>query len=351
MAHKPHIEPAQLDIEVGTHLQIQVGQFQGRMDSTLVGIRPGRYLIISMPADGAHSARLDEDGALLVARYIHNGNAYGFKSVVLDVMLGPEKLLAISYPTQFEVFELRNYPRLSCFLPARIFIGEEAVVGSIIDISRTGAQFNTSSNNSVQFAELVDSSLNLDVLLPGSDGYTHIGGNLRNVHATSKSVELGLRFDSFEMYQLSNLISFLLDAHAMPEYQNLSSIIDKHYSWREKVSSFIHAGEDVSQDFALSPDECDMGRWLSSEGKQQYAGTDELKELDRVHRELHRQVEAAIKLRVAGNRDGSIKFFNKIDIEHISHRLAALLITADENRINAEQSASLAVDTPSEEKG
>ncbi|MDH3354663.1 MAG: CZB domain-containing protein, partial [Chromatiales bacterium] len=129
-----------------------------------------------------------------------------------------------------------------------------------------------------------------------------------------------------------------------PEHQNLSGIIQKHYEWREKVFDFIHAAADIEQDFALSPHECDMGRWLKDKGQTQYGGTDAITELDKVHRDLHHQVEKAVNLRTKGKREESIRFFNKLNIEHISHRIAAVLIAADESKIYSEASSTLSID-------
>jgi hypothetical protein len=337
------------DIEVGASLQIQVGQLISRMESTLIGIRHGKYLIITMPRGPSQSAaRLHEEGTSLIVRYIHNGNVYGFKAAVLNMISSPEKLLAITYPVHVEVYELRNYPRLNCFLPARVFIGNRVIDGSVIDISRTGAHYTCSVCHDInQLAEQVGDEIQLDVQLPGTDGYTHIVANLRSVHASSDKMELGIRFDRFDTHQLTNLLSFLLDAHALPEFQNMSGIIHKHYAWREKVSNFIHSDVDAEQDFALSADECDMGQWMNREGKTQYAGTDELLELEKVHLDLHHQVEHAINLRLKGEKEESISFFNKLSIGHISHRIAALLIVADENKMNVEKSYNLSMTTSS----
>ena len=339
MEKKTDIERNRCEIEIGATLKIQVAHFAGRLESTLIGIRHDKYIILTMPSGPNQSAaQLHEP---LVIRYIHKGNAYGFKATVLDVITSQEKLLIISYPVRIEVFELRDYPRLNCFLPARLFIGEQVIDGSVIDINRTGVRYTCSLNKKIsQIEEHVDGDINLDLQIPGTDGYTHIVGNLRNVHISSDKMNLGIRFEKINTHQLTNLLSFLLDAHALPGYQKLSTIISKQNAWREKVSNFIHADVDVEQDFALSPNECDLGKWLNSKGKTEYGGSDGLHELDKIHRNLHHQVETAVELRRKGKKTESVKFFNKLNIEHISHRIAALLIAVDESR-------ALSMDLPS----
>ncbi|HEA26116.1 MAG TPA: hypothetical protein ENH92_03255 [Ectothiorhodospiraceae bacterium] len=342
MEHKSHTNLNLFEIEVGTQLQLQVGQLTGRLESTLIGIRAGKYLIITMPGESGQPAiRPDETGTSLVIRYIHQGNAYGFKSVVMDVITSTDRLLVISYPFQVEIFELRNYPRLNCFLPTRVFVDKQVIDGSLADISRTGAHFICTKSELVSnIAEHVNESIQLDIQLPGSDGYTHVVGNLRKVQASSDKFELGIRFENIEPIELTKLLSFLLDANALPEHQKFSAIIQKHYDWKEKVFNFIHADKNEKQNFALSPDECDLGKWLSSEGKSLYSDTESYQELDKTHRELHQKVAAAIKIREDGEIDKSIDFFNQLDIQHISHKIAALLIAADENIVAAKEQSS-----------
>jgi len=68
--------------------------------------------------------------------------------------------------------------------------------------------------------------------------------------------------------------------------------------------------------------------------------------LNETHRRLHDDVAAAAKRRQEGDKPGALELFNELDIEHLSHRIAALLIAADEHRMVTPDS-STATDTPS----
>lgn len=341
MEHKSHVEVNRFQIEIGTHMQLQVGQHAIRMESSLVGMRRDKYLILTMPGEPNKPAiRQDEIGTKLVIRYIHQGNAYGFKSVVMDVIAGADRLLIISYPFQLEVFELRNYPRLNCFLPARVFLGNQVIDGSLNDISRTGAHFTCAKSDHVSnLAEHVDDAIKIDIQIPGSDGHIHIASNIRKVEASSDKFELGIRFEIIETDELTKLLSFLLGANALPEHQKFATIIQKHIEWRGKVFKAIHNEDSFKKDFALSPDECDLGKWLSSEGKAKYGDTAAYQQLDKTHRDLHKKVEAAVKLREGGDIEKSIDYFNQLDINRITHRIAALLISADEDKSGSKKKA------------
>jgi|GEM_PF-438651 len=334
MEQKSAIKESHFEIEIGTTLQIQVGEFYSRMESTLVGIHQKKYLVITMPETSIQAAsELSKEGQPLIVRYICKGKAYGFKTVVLSVLTNLEKLLVISYPEFVEVYELRDYPRLNCFLPARIFLENQVIDSSVADISRTGVQYTLSGDNDFDnLSKHIDDELHLEVQLPGSEGYTQINGNLSNIRKNSNTIALGIRFDDNDTNYLTNLLSFLLDAQALPEQSELSNKIHKHYSWIEKVSSFIHSNSDSKPDFSLSPDECSMGQWLSNEGKNKYDGIEEIQELEKVHRDLHRQVAKVVDMRCKGQKEASIRKFNGLNIRHLSHKISALLIVAEEKK-------------------
>ncbi len=332
--HKQYVEHNKLEIDIGANLQIQVGLLADRMDSSLIGICPGKYLIIGMPRGSEQvMAPLHEEGTSLIIRYIHHGNVYGFRSALLHALARPERLLFISYPAQVQVYELRNYPRVACFLPARAAIDHQLFDGSVINVSRTGARFAFPVDEAtVALVGRIDTELELDIQFPGAAGYTHIAGNLRDIHASSDKVNLGVRFDRIEGPQLANLLSFLLDAQALPEHHGLSAVIRKHAIWKKSVSAYFHAVNDAKPAFAMAAENCDMGKWLNGVGKDQYGNTAEFQQLEQTHHRLHEEVTAATKLRQSGEKEGALGLFNKLDIGHLSHRISALLIAADEHR-------------------
>lgn len=343
--HTRYIEQTRFAIDIATPLQIQVGQRPGRMESTLIGICRDKYLIISMPkGNHIHLNKLLEEGTPLIVRYIHNGNAYGFSSAVQQAISTPERLLFISHPRQVEVYELRNYPRVTCLLPARLMVDSQLLDGSVIDLSRTGARFSyTADSASSELIEFINSNTRLDIQFPGSAGYTRTVGTLRDVHVENNRVYLGVSFDDIEGPQLANLLAYLLDVGALPEHTGLSDIIHKHIDWRRSVSRYIHATDDAKPEFALSADDCALGRWLDSTGKNKYGTTAEYQELYDTHRQLHEQIGEAVHLKQGSDKEGALELFNKIDIMHLSNRIAALLIAADEHQMSATESAAEAI--------
>ncbi|MBF0256700.1 MAG: CZB domain-containing protein [Gammaproteobacteria bacterium] len=331
--NKHQLQRAQYEIQLGTSMQLQLGQLSIRSEGMLVGARPGKYLLLRMAREtNFTSTGLSEEGAPLVVRYISKGNVYAFKSAVINLISRPERLLAIYFPRDLEVVELRNHPRLRCYLPGRLLLNAEVLEGAVVDISRYGCQFNLHQMDEMQQILQENSNpIELEAKLPGIQGFTQFSGALRNVHSAYDGIEVGLHFERIEPVHLRNFLGFLLEAHALPEFGSLSQVIHEHLSWRQRAIHYLRQDQPGEpKDFALSPDACALGTWLKDEGLARFGRTAEFRELDRVHRELHRSLERALDIRTSNGRGLSAEMLAKLDISDLSQQIAALLVSADE---------------------
>ncbi len=332
--------PTQLvQIDLGTPLQIQLGQLNIRKDGTLVGSRPGKYLLIRMESGtDFNRTGLNNEGTSLVVRYISRGNVYAFKSSVINTIHRPELLLAIYYPSQVEIVELRNDRRIRCFLPTQLIFDGEVLEGSLVDISRSGGQFHITPFHRVRWLlDQMEQSLEVAIKLPGVSGSCNIIGNMRNVHAAEGGIEIGLHFERMDHQNLKKLICFLLEANALPEYEQLSQLILQHHCWRQRAFYYLYHDRDslFAQDFEISPDECHLGQWLNREGKSLFAGSGSFQELDRAHRALHREVEKAVRLRKSGDHPGAVAMIRQINVDDLSPLIAALIASKDKEQQTA----------------
>lgn len=75
----------------------------------------------------------------------------------------------------------------------------------------------------------------------------------------------------------------------------------KHIAWKSKLRGFLDGKETLNESQALSHHECDLGKWLDSEGFIKYGNIAEMKELGKVHEELHHLVQNVVSLKKAGN--------------------------------------------------
>ena len=320
---------AGLPIDVGAHLHVQVGQSSRRLESVFVGSRAGRYLIVSAPR--GLGGRAPAVGTPVIVRYLHQGNAYGFKAGVLEAVSSPEPLWFLSHPRQMETFHLRAYPRVNCLLPARLILDDRVMDGSVVDISRTGARHRVSRGEGMTvLTDRIGRSAVLEVQLPGVDGYTRLPGHLRNVDISRDQVSLGVDFGELERPHLVSLLAYLLEAHALPENQELSTFLRRHLAWKERIYAFVRGDDEADPADTLSPTACDLGQWLEGEGRHKYGQLPAFDELVRLHQELHDKVAAVVEIRRAGDDEGALRRLNALNLEPMSRQMAALLLVAQE---------------------
>ncbi|MCC6676900.1 MAG: CZB domain-containing protein [Phycisphaerales bacterium] len=97
----------------------------------------------------------------------------------------------------------------------------------------------------------------------------------------------------------------------------------KHSSWKLHIREFLDGKPGLTAAQATSHRECDLGKWLYSEGLGKYGSIAEMKQLESVHEELHRQVRQIMELKAAGRASEAEAAYNQID--PISKRLVTLL--------------------------
>ncbi len=61
----------------------------------------------------------------------------------------------------------------------------------------------------------------------------------------------------------------------------------RHAMWVLKLSNFVGGASDVASLELVSHHDCNLGKWLYGEGRQQYGHLAEFRALERDHRELH----------------------------------------------------------------
>lgn len=79
---------------------------------------------------------------------------------------------------------------------------------------------------------------------------------------------------------------------------DLSAAIDAHVQWRVKLKAAITRGEQLDAATISQDGRCDLGKWLSGEGRGQFGSKPEFQKLAASHRLFH---AAAAKVAVAAN--------------------------------------------------
>jgi hypothetical protein len=138
---------------IGQVLDIEIQDTgNGRFQSTLIGMKEGKYLLTSMPSLTRHGNLRDlllDDQDVIVRTICEKttGECLGFKSHVYAKLKQPEQLLFLAFPTTLQVHELRNENRMLVTQSAQILLdnGVRQIVGLITDFSASGCHFEYAS--------------------------------------------------------------------------------------------------------------------------------------------------------------------------------------------------------------
>lgn len=116
MTEKKILPPDALISGTGIRL-LALETTKSKWSTTLVGARPGRYIIVEMPKMGGAPVKLD-DGTHWAVNFISKGSVYSFNTEVLGYTYRIVPLLFLSYPREVEVANLRNEKRYPVNIPA-----------------------------------------------------------------------------------------------------------------------------------------------------------------------------------------------------------------------------------------
>jgi c-di-GMP-binding flagellar brake protein YcgR len=129
-----------IGVEWGMQIQLRFRSFPESHRSILVGMNRGQYLICSMPRIPGIWVALQRHDEVTV-RYLQRGVVYGFKSVLLNMIDEPFRLLFLSYPEDIETVNLRRCERIRCLVPATARKDDATYSGVLLDVSLTGCCF------------------------------------------------------------------------------------------------------------------------------------------------------------------------------------------------------------------
>ena len=87
----------------------------------------------------------------------------------------------------------------------------------------------------------------------------------------------------------------------------------KHASWKSKMRRFLNGEMTMSESEAVSHHDCQLGKWLYSEGKANFNSMPEFRELESIHAKLHSYVRTIINLKNAGNLSGAENEFKLLE--------------------------------------
>ncbi|MCK4993918.1 MAG: CZB domain-containing protein [Candidatus Omnitrophica bacterium] len=105
--------------------------------------------------------------------------------------------------------------------------------------------------------------------------------------------------------------------------------LTEHIVWNVRLRCFLDGGECISEEQAVSCERCFLGKWLSEEGRSQYSHIPEIRELEGIHCQMHKQVKQIIVAKNSGK--ASEAEAGLVILQKISDKVIELLTYLDRN--------------------
>ncbi|HIK36381.1 MAG: CZB domain-containing protein [Geminocystis sp.] len=84
-----------------------------------------------------------------------------------------------------------------------------------------------------------------------------------------------------------------------------------HFMWCIKLNQYVNGNTETPP--APSHTQCELGKWIYSEGQSKYGTMPEFVSLEREHQQLHKVAQEIIFLRSGGNIPEAKKLLHKLE--------------------------------------
>ncbi len=104
---------------------------------------------------------------------------------------------------------------------------------------------------------------------------------------------------------------------------DFSSARAKHKLWKTRLRTFLDGESNMSEDEAVSHHDCDLGKWIYGSALQRYGDMPEMKELEKLHAEMHTLIKQVIQAGNKGEKEKAENVYNRVS--RYSDQIVALL--------------------------
>ena len=203
-------KPVVLSVSIGTKMLLEPVGVSDRFKTDFVGMERGRYLIVRLPRIPGVREQLYDEKPVKV-RYIHEGNVYGFESLVVSILATPFRLLFLTYPKNIETLNLRQCPRVDCYLPVAVGLSDNRYDGLVLNLSCGGCQVVVETKDKVALPKIaVDEDITLEFKMFASDKNMNLAGKVKNINVNEPRMYLGVKYNELSediKNELENYIS------------------------------------------------------------------------------------------------------------------------------------------------
>ncbi len=86
------------------------------------------------------------------------------------------------------------------------------------------------------------------------------------------------------------------------QIRDISQAFLYHLQWKSRLRDFVEGKGDFNIS-EISPEGCDLGKWLSSDEVKEYASNSNIEELVLAHNELHETAKRVYNLKLLGQNN------------------------------------------------
>jgi len=113
---------------------------------------------------------------------------------------------------------------------------------------------------------------------------------------------------------------------------NIAAAKSKHLSWKTRIRSFLDGKESLTMNQAVSHRDCDLGKWIYSEGITHLGGSETFDKLEKCHAGLHADIKEIIALKDKGKNNQAEEHYRSI--ETASGKVVRYLSTIEKELIS-----------------
>jgi len=197
-----------ISLDIGTKLKIEIQGVLMSLESMMVGMEEGHYIIIKTPGPLSIIKNKLFVGNEMIVKYLYKGSVYAFQTKLLEIYSKPVNLLFLEYPKLVESHEIRAHKRIKCFIPANVTFGKEDRQAVIKDISNGGGSciIKIIKNEKIPSIRL-DSSIFLSCQFPGVEEDVSLSGLIKNIKKSLSEIKIGFVFNKNTIDEAKDVIS------------------------------------------------------------------------------------------------------------------------------------------------
>jgi hypothetical protein len=185
-------------IQIDTPILIAFDTDQENIRTNIVGFSSEEFIILRLPTIPGIRNKILENPQI-TARYFSEGTIYGFRTSLLNFVNKPAPLMIISYPEYVEKYELRQYRRTECRIPASLYFAEGEYKGIIEDLSFGGCRMSFEQLKYSETQKIVqDLPLIIKFSLFAEQGKLELPGTIRSKTIHRNKLSVGIKFDGEE---------------------------------------------------------------------------------------------------------------------------------------------------------